>query len=388
MLAIVNAKILTPFEIIDPGTILIKNRSIAAVGHVEKLPVPPAAKVIDVHRKIVAPGFIDLHIHGSHGFDVADGSIEALYAISKSLVRYGVTSFLPTMVGSSWEEMLKVIRITRKIMHSGTEGAQILGLHLEGPYLNPIKKGIMNPDYFRLPSQSEINKLLKEGEGVVKMITLAPELKEVIPFISLLREKGVVVSGGHSNATYAETTDAFKEGMSHITHIFNAMRKLHHREPGIIGAALTTDNVNVEIIADGFHLHPAIVKIITRVKGIERIILITDAIRAAGLPEGVYPLREEQMVSIKNGLVQTEEGVLAGSILTMDKAVHNVVQFTHLPLNKVIQMCTLNPARAINMDAYKGSIEEGKDADLVVLDEDYKVYLTLVAGNIAYADKI
>ncbi len=384
MLAIVNAKILTPLKIIDPGTILIKNHSIVAVGYAKEVPVPPTAKVIDIHRKIVVPGFIDLHIHGSHGFDVADGSAEALHTISKNLVQYGVTSFLPTVADSSLEEILKVIKITKKIMHSGTEGAQILGLNLEGPYLNPTKKGSMYSDYFRLPSQDEINQLLKEGESVIKMITLAPELKGAIPLISLLKEKGIVVSGGHSNATYSEAMNAFKKGMNHVTHIFNAMRKLHHREPGIVGAALAMDDVNVEIIADGFHLHPAIIKIITRVKGIERVILITDAVRAVGLSEGVSYLRGKEVVNVKNGVVQTKKGVLAGSILTMDKAVRNMIQFTGLSLGKVIQMCTLNPARAIKVDAYKGTIQEGKDADLVVLNEDYKVCLTLVAGNIVY----
>jgi N-acetylglucosamine-6-phosphate deacetylase len=259
----------------------------------------------------------------------------------------------------------------------------MVGLHLEGPFISEVKKGVHPPAFIRNPSIRIFDELLRMSANTITLVTLAPELEGALEFIKSVRSKGVHVSLGHSNATFEETLWAIELGASQATHSFNAMRDFNHREPGILGAILTDSRVWAEIIADGVHVHPAVIDILIRCKGTRRTLLITDAITATGMPDGQYQLGE-LTVKVVQGVCRNLEGNLAGSTLTQDRALRNVIQWSKTPLEEAIPLCTVNPAEAIGIDSSKGSLEPGKDADLVVLDENLEVHATLSSGQWTY----
>lgn len=377
MLALVGGRIYTPEEFFS-GNILIEDGKIVAMGDFSP---PQSAEVITLSEKIISPGFIDVHIHGVGGYDCMDGK-SAVEEMSAILPRFGVTAFLPTGVASPYEKLVSFLRDVRE---AKSRGARILGAHLESPYISMSKRGAQPPEAIRKVDMKEIEGLINAG---VKMVTIAPEVEGAIEAIRLLRKFGVIVSLGHSDANWDEAIRGINAGISKATHIFNAMSPLHHRQPGCVGVALTDDRVACEVIADFVHLHPIIVKLIIKAKSKDKVILITDSTPYTGLPDGEYSWLGERAIIKKEGKIFFKDApdVLAGSTLTMDQAVRNVVSLG-ISLKEAIQMATLNPAREANLEGL-GKIAIGNDADLVVLDEELNVCITLVKGEVVYRKNI
>jgi N-acetylglucosamine-6-phosphate deacetylase len=333
----------------------------------------------------LVPGFIDVHVHGANGSDVMDADLHALQTISQALAAEGTTSFLATTMTASPNEIDRVLQNVRNFMREKrvVQGAKILGVHLEGPFLSPKKVGAQRADRILLPDNNYIEMWQKNSGNVIKLVTLAPELLNSLEFIRYLIANHIEVSIGHTDATYAETMSAIEAGCSHVTHLFNAMRGMHQREPGVVGAALLSEKVSTELIVDGVHLHPAMVKLAVKMKGREKIILVTDAMRAKCLPDGLYDLGG-QSVEVKNNVASLSDGTLAGSTLKMSEAIQNILRFTDCKLVDVIRFVSENPARLLKIFQKKGSIAPGKDADLVVLDEKMNVVWTMCEGEVVF----
>lgn len=381
--AIKNATVMTPFKTIEKGIVLLEDEKIRTVGRENNIKVPKGARIIDASDKIVAPGFIDIHIHGGKGRDVMDASYEAINEIAKFVASHGTTSFVTTTISAPHADLLSAVEAVKTAMEKGTDGAEVLGVHLEGPYISLEKRGAHSADSIRRPSLEEFEEIWEASNHAVRIVTLAPEIDGSKPLIKKLQELGVVASIGHSNATYTQAVDAIKQGIRHATHMFNRMSGFDPREPGVAGAVLTHDELTAELICDKIHVHPATMRLLTRVKGSKKVVLITDAIRAAGMPDGEYALGKQQVI-VKDGIPKTKSGDLAGSTLTTDRAVRNMVKSVRLPLRTAIKMATINPAVAINVDKNKGSLEPGKDADIMIIDDDVNVYVTIVKGKVVY----
>lgn len=335
------------------------------------------AKVIDAVGMYVGPGLIDLQVNGGAGHNFGDASTAEIQKIVDFHLAHGTTGLLPTTVTAPIEAIRAAIGRVREVNHPA-----ILGMHIEGPFLSPTRKGAQNPEFILLPSNERFDELVRGHENFVKIVTLAPELPGAERLIARIREIGAIPSLGHSDATYEEALAATETGVRLFTHLFDAMRGLHHREPGAVGAALDSD-AYVELICDGIHLHPAVVRLVAKVKGFERICLITDAMSAAGLPDGEYSLGDLPVI-VQNGIVRLSDGTLAGSTLTMDQAVKNFMKFTGCSLLEAVRCATLNPARLLGIDDRKGSLEVGKDADLVIFDEELTVHYTILRGEVVY----
>lgn len=264
-----------------------------------------------------------------------------------------------------------------------TEGAQLIGAHMEGPHLNPARAGAINPAYLREISIKEMNEYISLGEGFLRMVTLAPELPGSTKLIKLLSKEGIVVAAGHTEATYEISMSSFKAGVRHAIHLFNASSPLHHREPGLVGAVLASKDITAEIIADDSHLHPSVLKLLYSVKGNRGLTLATDAVSAAGMPDGEYMFNDRKIV-MNNGKITLEEGPVAGSSLKMIDTVRNMVNKAGIPIHEAVRMASLNPARLLGKENTKGALAPGMDADLVLLDKELNVKLTMVNGHIVY----
>jgi len=378
-----NGTVITPFRTIKNGVVIFENGKITAVGGESDVKMPKEARAIDASGKIVVPGFIDVHIHGGGGRDIMDASYEAVKEIAKFVASHGTTSFVATTISTSRPDLLRTIKAVRTAREKGTDGAEVLGVHLEGPYINPDKRGAHSADYVRLPSIDEFEEIWEASNHAVKIVTLAPELEGSKILIQRLRELGIVASIGHSNATYIQAVDAIKQGVRHATHMFNRMSGFDPREPGVVGAVLVHDELTAELICDKIHVHPAAMNLLVRVKGSERVVLVTDAIRAAGMPDGEYALGKQHVI-VKDGVSRLRSGDLAGSTLTMDRAVRNMMKLVGTPLQTAVKMATINPAVVINVDKNKGSLEPDKDADIVIIDDEISVYMAIAKGNIVY----
>jgi N-acetylglucosamine-6-phosphate deacetylase len=364
------------------GDLLISGGLIEEVGG--SITAKDAIK-IDAHGLWVVPGFIDLHVHGGGGSEILNGTYEAVDAMSKVHGAGGTTAFLPSTATASYDDLVSAILATLEAMEKGTSGSQVLGINLEGPYLNVKKKGAQSEEYVRMPDLEEFEELWRISQGIIKMITVAPELEGAKAFIEAVKAKGIRVSAGHSDATYAQAMEGFQAGISHGTHVFNAMNSLHHREPGLLGAILLTPGITAELIADGVHIHPRIIELLYRLKGRDEICLITDAIAGTGLADGVYNLANKRVI-IQDGICRLKDGTLAGSTLTMGQAVSNIVRFLGISLSDAVRMASLNPALAIGVAHRKGSLELGKDGDVVILDRELKVSRTIVKGKVVYGN--
>ena len=334
-------------------------------------------------RDYLIPGLIDLHIHGANGHDVMDGTEEALSAISHSLAAEGVTGFLPTTMSASSDKLENVLKVISNAMRMRS-GAAILGAHLEGPFIAKEKCGAQCGDHLLAPDAGLVQSWQKLTNNVIKMVTLAPELPEAVHLITALRKMNIIPSIGHTNATYEQTEAAIAAGCTQVTHLFNAMRGIHQRDPGTVGAALLSDNVAAELIVDGLHLHPAIVELSYRMKGKDKLLLVTDAMRAKCLGNGHYDLGGQQ-VGVVDGKASLQDGTLAGSTLRMPRAILNMAAFAKCSLTEAIHMASYNPARTLGLSARKGSIEVGNDADLAVLNETFEVQLTIREGREIYS---
>jgi N-acetylglucosamine-6-phosphate deacetylase len=381
-----NAVIYAEGKEICKGFIQIKDGKIGALGSIEEINMNDFDQVITLPENYkIIPGFIDLHIHGANGADTMDGTDEALELMASSLPRAGTTSFLATTITQDQALLDQALSRTGEYIKSKqVEGnAEILGIHFEGPFINPTKAGAQ-PSEFIIPVDIDLfEKWLEKSNETIKLVTLAPEMSTGLDMVQFLTQKGIIASIGHSDATFEEVGEAIQAGANHITHLFNQMRGLHHREPGVVGAAYLMDELMVEIIADGIHVAPDMVKLSYQQISADRLILITDAMRAKFLEDGEYDLGG-QRVLVKNGKALLEDGTLAGSVLTMADAFKNILAFTNCSVIEAVQMSSFNPAKQLGILERKGSLTEGKDADLVVLDENHDVYMTFCKGQLAY----
>lgn len=379
-----NAHVYSPTGEWQPGWLLTEGDKIRALGPGQPPEFPQEAdlRIIDAGGHALLPGLIDLHVHGALGHEAMDASSEALHVMARLFAQNGVTGFLPTTWTASRADTLAVLDLVRDLDEPLEGGASILGVHMEGPYFNLSKRGAQDPTQIRRADKDEALEFL--DSGVVRLIALAPEFPENLWLVDECVRRGIRVSAGHTAATYAEMKTAVERGVRQTTHTFNAMTGLGHREPGTVGAALTIPELQCELIADNIHVHPAAQKILVSVKGTQNVILITDAIRGAGLPEGSeFPI-DTRTATIRNGAAYLPDGTLAGSIQTLNYCLRNVIENTGLSLAEAWPMASLNPARAIGLSAAKGSLEAGKDADLVLLNEKYEALLTVVMGRIAW----
>ncbi|MFP5108728.1 N-acetylglucosamine-6-phosphate deacetylase [Neobacillus sp. C211] len=361
--------------------LLIRNGQIESVHNDEESFVIKADTVIYGDGQILIPGMIDVHIHGAEGFDMMDGTIQSVEAVSRACARTGCTSFLATSVSSTLDDLLKMIKNVKEV--AGKEpGAQLIGLHIEGPYLNVKRKGMQNERYLRHPDLDEIKSIIETSGSLLKMVTLAPELPGGLEMIRFLKGKGIIAAIAHSDATYQEAKLAFQSGASHVTHCFNGMRPIHHRDPGVVIAAFEESSVSVQAIVDDVHLHPAIVRLIYREKGADKMVLITDALQAMGMGDGTYLFGGHE-VKVSDGVAKLTDGTLASSTVTMNEALQKAVQ-SGIPLKDAVLMATQTPADILGMPN-KGRIEPGADADLVLLNDQFEVLWTIVNGIIVYS---
>ena len=341
--------------------------------------VPENCEIIDAKGMYISPGLIDIHIHGSKGADVMDNTVEAINTISTSIASNGVTGYLPTTMSMKKEKIQKAFNVIKEAINNENNGAKILGIHVEGPFININYKGAQNANFIVQPDFD----LIRDYTDLIKIISYAPEVDENLEFTKKIKEEtDIVLSICHSNATYKQAMKSIECGVSNITHLFNGMSPLTHREPGVVGAALS-GNVYCELIADKIHVSEDVFQIVLNNKGKEKVVLITDSMRAASMEDGEYELGG-QTVFVKDNSARLESGTLAGSVLTLNKAVYNFFENTDLNLHEAINLATINPAKSINIDNEKGSLDIGKDADITIFDESMNCYLTIVEGNIIY----
>ncbi|MGA7796539.1 MAG: N-acetylglucosamine-6-phosphate deacetylase [Candidatus Acidiferrales bacterium] len=374
----------TPFEEISDAVIVIQGSKISAVGQRGKVDLPRGARELHASGKTVVPGFVDVHIHGAGGHDVMEGTSEALEIITATVAAHGTTSLVATTVTASEKETRdSVAGIAHFILNTSQYAArelsaEILGIHFEGPFISPARRGVHPAKWIVPPSRELLAQLLGEARGTAQILTLAPELPGALDLISAARQAGLVVSLGHTDATYEQAQAAIEAGASHAAHVFNAMRPFSHRGTGVIGAVLTSPKVSAELIADGVHVDEAAMRMLVELKTPERVILVSDGISATGMPDGKFQLGMFE-VKVSGGVARNAEGKLAGSTLTLDHALRNIVALG-VPLASALRMVTANPARQIGLGARKGVLAPGADADLVFLDDKLEVSGLMTRG--------
>ena len=377
-----NAVLVTPHVKKNGVTVVIENEKIIEITSAP-LRGENGSKLIDATGLLLCPGLIDIHFHGALGKDTMDANLQSLQLLSSYCAEHGVTAFYPTTWAAAPEDILLAINNVKE-NQSHVSGARVLGVHIEGPYISLKYRGAQLQSMIRNPQAEEFQKWF--DSRVVKLITCAPEIPGGMEFIEEAVRKGIRISVGHSGATYDQVIEAADHGATQATHLFNGMQGLHHREPGTVGGALADERIYPQVISDGVHLHPGIVKIIVNAKSVDKVILITDSIRGAGLPDGDYE-NKGQKFSVRAGIARTPEGGLSGSTLTMDAALKNAMKFTGKPLEEVLSMATSVPAQAMGISVNKGNVVVGGDADLVLLNQELYVEKTLVGGNIVYERK-
>jgi N-acetylglucosamine-6-phosphate deacetylase len=385
-LLIHNARLFTPTQPGLTGWLLIEGGLIKAIGfgNIPNFSDDASILSLDGQGNNLLPGFIDLHVHGAMGHEVMDASLSGLEEMARFYASHGVTSFLATTWTADRSSIMNALELVEEMHGPIRGGATLLGVHLEGPYLNPTRCGAQDVNQIRRAEKEEALEFL--GSGVIRLLALAPEYEENLWLIDECVRRGITVSAAHTTANYEQMQRAVEHGITHLTHSYNAMQPLGHRELGTIGAAMALPQIQCELIADNIHVHPAAQKILVDVKSPSGVILVTDAIRATGLPEGEYVL-DERSIHIQAGAVRLADGTLAGSVLTMERALQNVYSATGRSLAEIWVMSSLNAARAIGVSALKGSLEVGKDADLVLLDKSFNVHSTIVNGETVYSNR-
>ena len=380
-LLITNCRLYDASDDAESTSILIENGTITQIGQIN----PPAScNTLDAQGRIAAPGFIDVHIQGAGGADVLDATPEALKAIAQTCARFGATSFLATTV---FKPEQKNQHLTVSADHVGRDlgGANLLGIHLEGPFISMQKKGMIQPDCICPASMQVLDEILDITNGQLKMMTIAPELPDCSQLTKRLIDSSVIASFGHSSATYEQTIEGFNAGISHVTHLFNAMPSLHHRAPGPLAAIFQTKHITAQLIPDGVHIHPSVVKLAYDTLGPNRTIPITDGMQALGLGDGKFIYNGIEYES-KNGTARYEDGTLIGTALGLSQLLERLTSFTGCPFESAIKAVTQKTAELLGIEDKKGSIAPGKDADLVLLDRNYSVYTTIVAGKIVFPE--
>lgn len=377
MTYIIGGKIITPDGVVT-GSALAFDQKIS--GIIPAADVPAGAEVIDAGGKYVAPGFVDIHIHGYLKEDASDGSAEGIRVMAEGIAKNGVTSFLPTTMTVSEPELRAAFDAVRSVKEESLtwNGAEILGVHAEGPFINPGKKGAQAAENIKKPNAA----FVIENADIIRSITIAPEMDENHECIKELSEKtDILLSMGHTDASYDQAMSGVADGIRHATHLFNAMTGLLHRNPGVVGAVFSSD-VSCELIADTFHVHTGLYSTVAKLKG-DKLVLITDCTRAGGMPDGEYELGGQPI--FVNGIeCRLADGTIAGSVLRMNHAVRNFLNHTSLPVHEVVAMASLNAARAIHADDRKGSLESGKDADIIIADDSFEIIRTIKGGKTIY----
>jgi N-acetylglucosamine-6-phosphate deacetylase len=373
----------TPTGDWEPGWLLAEGRRIEAMGRgaSPEFDAGGVSQRIDARGASLLPGFIDVHVHGAMGGEAMDASAEGLQIMARFYAAHGVTSFLPTTWTATREDTLRALNEIARCLGPVARGATILGAHLEGPYFNPAKCGAQDSRLIRRADRGEALAFL--DVGVIRLVALAPEYEENRWLIEECVRRGVTVSAAHTGASYEDIVAVAKLGLSQSTHTFNAMTGFNHREPGVVGAVLTLPEIRCELIADNIHVHPAAMQLLIEAKGSEGVILVTDAIRGAGMPEGDFRI-DDRVITVRGGVARLPDGQLAGSVLTMERALLNIRHATGRPLRELWPMTSLNAALGIGVSASKGSLEVGKHADLVLLAEDGAVCLTVAEGEVVY----
>ena len=376
------ARAFTPSTEISDAAVLIRDGVIDSVAPRSAVTLPAGAREIIATDKIATPGFLDVHIHGAGGHDVMEAAEDALQAVSRMVATHGTTSFLATTVTASPESICRsaegIAGYISTQHRSDDCRADILGIHFEGPFISPARRGVHPPEFLKLPSADLLEQFIDAAKGNARILTLAPELLGAIPCIDAARKAGLVVAIGHTDATYEQARAAIARGAHHAVHVYNAMRPFSHRDSGVIGAVLTTPEVTAELIADGVHVDETAMRLLLQAKGSGGVILVSDGISATGMPDGKYTLGSFE-VTVSGGVCRNLEGKLAGSTLTLDRALRNIVNLG-VPLADALRMLTLNPATLLGIEFKKGSLRSGADADILLLDESLHVTQTWTRG--------
>lgn len=382
------SRILTPEEEISDGVIVVEDSRIAALGHRDEVRVPAGATDYVAAGMTVVPGFVDVHIHGAGGHDVMEANARALDRITSTVARHGTTSIVATTVTAPIEDTCHTLEGLARYIRSrenpeeppkpGRLAAEILGIHLEGPFISPARRGVHPVESIAKPSVEILAKLLKAADGFVRILTIAPELPGAMDLIRAAVAAKVTVGLGHTDANYEQARAAIQAGARHAVHIYNAMRPFSHRDPGIVGAILTDPDVTAEVIADGVHVAGAAIQVLIGTKGFDTVLLVSDGIAATGMRDGNYRLGNFE-VSVRGGICRNAEGKLAGSTLTLDQALRNIVELG-VPLRDAVRMATVLPARRLGVAGKKGIIAVGADADLVALTDDLRVAGVMTRG--------
>jgi len=387
-LALVGATAITPFEEIPNSAVILNKGRVEFVGPQQQLRTDDL-EVLDIRGKYITPGFIDVHVHGGAGSDFMDATRQDFETVCRFHSRGGTTSLLATTATAPLEEIQSALKVVREVHQHPVAGAQVLGAHLEGPYLSVARRGCHLKEYVRNPEQAEWDQLL-EYQDEIKHVTLAPEIPGALQLIRNWSLRGINISGGHTDSTFSQMMKAVDQGMIHATHMYCAMSTVSrphppHREGGCVETVLERDEISTELIADGRHLPPELLRLTVKAKGVDRVCLVTDAMRGAGMPDGFYTFgpKHGQKTQVKNGeALMLDLSSFASSVVTMDVMVRNALNLMGLTRCEAVSMATINPARLLRVADRKGSLEVGKDADCVVLDEQFNVVQTVVAGGI------
>ncbi len=387
---IYNGHILTPHRLIKGGCLLIEDGKIVEVckGNIDF----PDAQLIDARGDYISPGFIDIHVHGGGGHDFMDNTLEAFLGVAQTHAKYGTTAMTPTTLSCEKSDLLKTLDLYTLADQQNTGGSRFIGMHIEGPYFSMKQKGAQDPRYIRDPVAAEYREIL-ESTSVVKRWSAAPELKGALEFGDYLRSKNVLAAIAHTDAIYEEVLEAYEKGFTHATHFYSCMsgvsRRNAYRYAGVVESAYLLENMTVEIIADGVHLPPALLKLVYKIKGASHTALITDAMRAAGMPPGpsvLGSLKDGIQVIVEDNVAKlTDRSAFAGSVATADRLVRNMIKLADVSLLDAIKMITTTPAAIMKVDAFTGSLSVGKDADVVIFDAGINVAATMVKGEIVYS---
>jgi N-acetylglucosamine-6-phosphate deacetylase len=381
-------RILTPEEELSDAIIVVEGSKIAAIGHRDEIRVPSGAVDYVAGGMTVVPGFVDVHIHGAGGHDVMEGNARALDRIAATVARHGTTSLVATTVTAPADDTCHSLEGIARYIRAHAEpkeepentklAAEFLGIHLEGPFISKARRGVHPPDAIARPSVELLRKFFDAADGLVKIVTVAPEISGATELIEHAAAAKVVPAIGHTDADYAQTRAAIRAGARHAVHMYNAMRPFSHRDPGVIGAILTDPEVTAEVIADGVHVDGPAIQVLLGCKGFDTVLLVSDGIAATGMPDGNYRLGNFE-VTVRDGVARNSEGKLAGSTLTLDHALRELVAIG-VPLRDVVRMATILPARRLGLAGKKGIIAVGADADLVALTPDLRVSGVMTRG--------